>query len=320
MRRLLIHGDCLAILPTLSAVDAVVTDPPYGLQFMGKQWDHGVPGPAYWVELLRVAKPGCHLLAFGGTRTYHRLTVAIEDAGWEIRDAVMWVYGNGFPKSALAALKPAWEPIILARKPLAGTVAKNVEVHGTGALNVEACRVGAELVTTCGGNKFPGVYGDFSTCPESTHVGRWPANVIHDGSEEVIEHFPNSKGQLAAVGPRNGDKAAVNAYGEFGPRPQFNPRGDHNGSAARFFYCAKASQSERGEGNTHPTVKPLSLMRYLCRLITPPGGVVLDPFAGSGSTLLAASLEGFGYVGIEKEAAYCDIARRRLQRQEAEAV
>lgn len=369
----LYHGNCLEVLPTLPAesIDSIVTDPPYGLNFMGKDWDHGIPGVHFWTEVLRVAKPGAYLLAFGGTRTFHRLMVAIEDAGWEIRDTLMWVYGSGFPKSknvALGidkgegfpnrghrvsmasrfhpdgtfepngehlpayeaktdkgkpwqgwgtALKPAWEPIILARKPLCGTVAENVLAHGTGGLNIDGCRIGTEQTTThrngdSGGN---GAYGrDERVFDRLNPPGRWPANLIHDGSEEVVELFP----------------------------------GDEGTSAARFFYCAKASKQDRNDGcenldalpggaeyrpnddgtkgiqsrlhgasakgqNNHPTVKPTALMRYLCRLVTPPGCLILDPFAGSFSTGKAAVYEGFRCIGIEMQDSYLDIACLRIE-------
>ena len=395
----LINGDCLEAMAALpdSSVDAIVTDPPYGLSFMGKAWDYDVPQVEVWREAFRVLKPGGHLLAFFGSRTYHRGAVQIEDAGFEIRDQIMWIYGSGFPKSldvskavdkidaaekqvqrrlrftawmrstgltarqvgdvlrasgliskngtmaghyfatCLAgqpaimtrehleavrhlitevpewvehecnirtvesenfkkrevidtkrqrmteastwatqcnagrfkvgekewditapatdaakqwdgwgtALKPAHEPVVMARKPLIGTVAANVMEHGTGAINVDGTRIGE----------------------------RWPANVIHDGSDEATRLF---------------------------------------GDAARFFYCAKANKADRGEGNTHPTVKPTELMRYLCRLVTPPGGVVLDPFMGSGSTGKAALLEGFDFIGIERDPDYCAIAQQRI--------
>jgi site-specific DNA-methyltransferase (adenine-specific) len=320
-------GDCLDVLRTLPAdsVDAIVTDPPYGLAFMGKKWDYDVPSEEIWRECLRVLKPGGHLLAFAGTRTQHRMAVRIEDAGFEIRDMIAWVYGSGFPKSldvskaidkaagywrgkagevvsdngamsggnydrtpkgdpitaAAAAwqgwgtaLKPALEPITVARKPLIGTVAENVLAHGTGALNVDGCRVGDEVlaaqvrgVTRMG--TFEGADGNET--PE--RIVRWPANLIHDGSEEV-------------VGLLN--------------------------DAARFFYCAKASKRDRDDGNNHPTVKPTDLMRYLCRLVTPPNGLVLDPFTGSGSTGKAAMLEGFRFAGCELSAEYIEIARARI--------
>jgi site-specific DNA-methyltransferase (adenine-specific) len=357
LRRDVIEGDCLDVLAREpeNAFDCCVTDPPYGLGFMGKQWDHGVPGVAFWREHLRVLKPGAHLLAFGGTRTFHRLTVAIEDAGFEIRDCIMWVYGSGFPKSldvgkaidkaagatrevvgvktyadgtvapngdnrhdgyvrpfmedpdwqgtkitapatALAkrwdgwgtALKPAWEPIVVARKPLVGTVAANVEKYGTGAINVDACRVPADDNSTkdgrCAGDRSRENYRTgTSGKPIASDVGRHPANLIHDGSADVVDRFA-----------------------EFGDRG-----GISGGNASRFFYCAKASKADRGEGNDHPTVKPNALMRYLCRLVCPPGGVVLDAFCGSGSTLVAAAQEGFGFVGVEVDPHSAAIARRR---------
>ena len=292
------HGDCLEVLRTMGSdsVDAIVTDPPYGLAFMGKRWDYDVPSVDIWAECLRVLKPGGHLLAFAGTRTQHRMAVRIEDAGFEIRDMIAWVYGSGFPKSHNldgqhkgwgTALKPALEPITVARKPLVGTVAANVLEHGTGALNVDGCRV-----------------GDAS--------GRWPANLIHDGSEEVVGLFPVSKDGVAIN--RNRKPGTMNCWmgtraGPVGPDIGYGGRG----SSARFFYCAKASKADRGEGNAHPTVKPTDLMRYLCRLVTPPGGLVLDPFMGSGSTGKAALLEGFQFIGIEREQQYRDIARARIK-------
>ena len=322
----LLHGDCLEVLRTLPdcSVDAVVTDPPYGLSFMGKRWDYDVPSVEVWAECLRVLKPGGHLLAFAGTRTQHRMAVRIEDAGFEIRDMIAWVYGSGFPKSHNlkndwqgwgTALKPALEPITVARKPLVGTVAENVLTHGTGALNIDGCRVGTEIRFNPPTSKgVTPAMGSFAMCngQGSTVAGRWPANLIHDGSEEVVGVFPQAKGQQGAVGPQHGDKDSVNAYGDFGPRQDFQPRGD-SGSAARFFYCAKASKADRDAKNNHPTVKPTALMQYLCRLVTPPGGVVLDPFMGSGSTGKAAVLEGFQFIGIEREAEYLAIAEARIE-------
>jgi site-specific DNA-methyltransferase (adenine-specific) len=329
------HGDCLEVLRSLPdcSVDSIVTDPPYGLSFMGKRWDYDVPSVEIWAECLRVLKPGGHLLAFAGTRTQHRMAVRIEDAGFEIRDMIAWVYGSGFPKSLDVskaidkaagaerevvgksarhgggikgngssyevhpsvpditapatpeakqwqgwgtALKPALEPITVARKPLIGTVAENVLQHGTGAINVDGGRVGTERVfTTAHKTLGDGIkYGKSKPFPASEmRTGRWPANFIHDGSEEATDLL---------------------------------------GTSARFFYCAKASKADRGE-NHHPTVKPTDLMRYLCRLVTPPNGIVLDPFMGSGSTGKAAMLEGFAFVGIEREAEYIDIAKARIQ-------
>ena len=379
-RATLYHGDCRDVLPTLAPVDAVVCDPPYGLSFMGKGWDHGVPGEEFWAAVLGAAKPGAHLLAFGGTRTFHRLACAIEDAGWEIRDTVMWVYGSGFPKSldvskaidkaagALkpegkaftvagyshapdkllhtapsrgyippapatdaarqwqgwgTALKPAWEPIIVARKPLDGTVAANVLAHGTGALNVDGCRVAVnpdidapQIRTMKRGRRTRDTggqtWGLSKVSGDEPQVvrpeGRWPANLIHDGSDEVLDLFPETRAGVA-VRHRSGGK---NCHSEATKPPMDDMGYGDSGSAARFFYCAKASKSDRGAGNTHPTVKPLALMRYLCRLVTPPGGVILDPFMGSGSTGKAALMEGFRFIGIEREADYLPIARARL--------
>lgn len=542
----LILGDCLEKMKDLedNSVDSIVTDPPYGLSFMGKEWDHGVPGKHFWEETLRVAKPGAHILAFGGTRTYHRLACALEDAGWEIRDCIAWVYGQGFPKSqnilntiakelqckvekvsvkdvesllcqslevqemdgvnfvqgnvwgsinkkeniisayfveknfilqnvmqkektegikepfvllnvkqttkkdlqmkiiligkaedfyeamdmlqltleiqltdsnmillwrnildALykskkkctilteieqiiglriynfllnpntqncttlnhTALKPAFEPIILARKPIEeSTVAGNVLKHGTGALNIDGCRIPMDGEEVARGYSDPrnrtGAVKDMTTwaklSPEEMRerqeaayrrqesMGRWPANLIHDGSDEVVALFPETKsGFMKADTERSSEGGYMGGFPKdrVGARDTF---GDSS-SAARFFYCAKASKSDRDEGldgfekkiretefmnskeciqpdgklhekkklprsNIHPTVKPTSLMQYLCRLITPKNGIILDPFMGSGSTGKAAILEGFDFIGIEKEAEYLEIAKARL--------
>lgn len=340
---LLINADCRDAMRAMDAdsVDSIVTDPPYGLNFMSKGWDHGVPGKEFWIEALRVAKPGAHLLAFGGTRTFHRLMAAIEDAGWEIRDTIMWVYGSGFPKSKNldgewegwgTALKPAFEPVIVARKPLVGTVAANVQQYGTGAMNIDGCRVPTDDTYSypngAGGNSFTvagEVDGTRTTPVESSPLGRWPANLIHDGSDEALALFPDSNGsggslpQVKITG--YGDGAVGTGKSEYfgGPR---TPHDAGSGSAARFFYCAKTSKKDRNEGCgdlpkgcDHPTVKPTELMRYLCRLVTPPGGTVLDPFMGSGSTGKAALKEGFGFVGIDsdEEHGYFDIACARIR-------
>ena len=334
----LLHGDCLERLRELPdcSVDACVTDPPYGLSFMGKAWDYDVPQAEVWREVLRVLKPGGHLLAFAGTRTQHRMAVQIEDAGFEIRDLIAWVYGSGFPKSRNldgdwqgwgTALKPALEPITMARKPLIGTVAANVLQHGTGGLNVDGCRV--EHVTVNGGSlatnphlreSINGGNGGHIIAHEkerrvvTPHAsGRWPANLIHDGSEEVVGCFPQTTPSPSKP-VRQGGGQGYKPGAEYGAaRDGFGVGYGDSGSAARFFYCAKASKADRGAENVHPTVKPTELMRYLVRLVTPPGGVVLDPFMGSGSTGKAAALEGFWFIGIEREAEYLEIARGRIQ-------
>jgi site-specific DNA-methyltransferase (adenine-specific) len=282
------HGDCREIIAAMPdcSVDAIVTDPPYELGFMGKKWD--ATGIAYdvslWSECLRVLKPGGHLLAFSGTRTYHRMASAIEDAGFDIRDSIYWLYSSGFPKSHNlkgdhigfgTALKPAHEPIALARKPLTGTVAANVLQHGTGALNIDGARVPG--IIEGDPNRFAktdgGSFASFRYAPVVRSEGRWPANVITDGSIEA--------------------------------------------EWVRYFFTAKASKSERNAGGTienrHPTVKPLALMRYLVRLVTPPGGTVLEPFAGSGTTLVAAILEGFNAIGCELTEDYLPIINGRIQ-------
>ena len=383
-----ITGDCLEVMRGMDAgsVDAVITDPPYGLSFMGKEWDHGVPGVHFWQEALRVAKPGAMMLAFGGTRTFHRLAVAIEDAGWELRDTIMWVYGSGFPKSANisklldkaagaerevidtvplnapggsigataynngngryypleprtitapatdaarqwhgwgTALKPAWEPILVAMKPLDGTFAQNALRHGVAGLWVDGGRV------PTGDNLNGGAYSNgsknlanatsYATGTSAGEfvapAGRWPSNLVHDGSDEVLAGFPSNAGG-GGNKSRNGNTAHTAVYGTYNAPPP-DVRKIDTGSAARFFYCAKSSRAERNAGleepNGHPCVKPLALMRYLARLTkTPTGGVVLDPFAGSGSTGCAAVMEGRGFIGIEISEEYADIARARI--------
>jgi site-specific DNA-methyltransferase (adenine-specific) len=360
-------------------VDSVVTDPPYELGFMGKAWDK--TGIAYnvdmWKEILRVLKPGGYLLSFGGTRTYHRMACAIEDAGFEIRDMVEWMYGSGFPKSLNigktidklqgngrevigtkqhakkdfknnlyaqdsanrnnkkifgygkeeltkgnsdwegwgTALKPAHEPICMARKPLSEkTVAENVLKWGTGGINVDGCRVPTNRDNVnsrkdkSGGCEFF-MKGDKRGETEWNGVqGRFPANLIHDGSEEVVELF-------LVIGKTHGGRSGKQSNGIFGKfGGEYQDIGD-SGSAARFFYCAKASKNERGNGNNHPTVKPIVLMKYLIKLITPPNGIVLDNFMGSGSIGKAAILEGFNFIGIENEGKYCEISVKRLRQE-----
>jgi site-specific DNA-methyltransferase (adenine-specific) len=313
-------------------------------------------------ECMRVLKPGGHLLAFGATRQYHRLTAGIEDAGFEIRDSIAWMYGSGFPKSNNldgewkgwgTALKPAHEPICVARKPLTGTVVANVLEFGTGALNIDGCRVATDDVLQLGktglaSEKFF-TKGAAPQIEKQQHdAGRWPANIIHDGSNEVLALFPDT-GPSTGGGRKNGDKFGG---GYAAPGRDTIGLGD-TGSAARFFYCAKASKADRNEGceslkltdasevtgrapgsaglvmeggkanpyagtsgaartNSHPTVKPTALMAYLVRLVTPPGGLVLDPFMGSGSTGKACMREGFRFIGIELSDEYADIAEARI--------
>jgi site-specific DNA-methyltransferase (adenine-specific) len=310
-------GDCLDVLRTLpdASVDAVVTDPPYGLSFMGKAWDHGVPGVPYWQAALRVLKPGGYLLAMGGTRTYHRLACAVEDAGFQIRDCLMWLYGSGFPKGK-GCLKPAWEPILLARKPGPRVL----------PLGVDECRVPTD--EDCARVPSPNVGSVTYAQDKYTKTmlrggrghdaGRYPANVVHDGGEEVLEAFAafgeKTSGKQSAGGHvRNSDKTR-NAYGAFeGQQCEGDVLYGDTGTAARFFYAAKASKRERGEGNSHPTVKPLALMRWLVRLVCPPGGTVLDPFMGSGTTGVACAQEGRSLVGIELSPEYLEIARQRIE-------
>ena len=522
---MLLKGNCLETLKTLAdnSVDSIVTDPPYELGFMGKTWD--ASGIAYnqdlWAECLRVLKPGGHLLAFSGSRTYHRMTVAIEDAGFEIRDQIMWLYSSGFPKSldvskaidkaaglleheAIAftvagrtdknlpspvtkgyeppkpqspeaqrwqgwgtALKPAHEPICVARKPLTGTVASNVLEWGTGALNIDGSRVGDEKLNLLPAGSMSGtsMRGPDPKGSEShTVIGRWPANVIHDGSDEVLAGFPNDAGRfffstkgdydgslwhdlnlhpetantaegssslqsqydasvlvhvlnmalpegLRCVGllversmsvTENESKQIIESvmqatqsiaakfwlgsslesitlssnhakvvatheptgittittslrksdgYAEpvtFSITPTFSGHGEKASSGKSFIYCAKASKSERNAGleglpeyatgvyaqdewsrnnmtsiptmsrNFHPTVKPLALMRYLVKLVTPPNGTVLDPFLGSGSTAVACVLEGFDWIGCEMTEDYWPIIEARVAWAEAQ--
>lgn len=360
-------GDCTEIAKELSGIHSCTTDPPYHLTsivkrfgasnaapakvgktgafarasrgFMGQTWDGGDVAfqPETWAVIEQALLPGAHLVAFSGTRTYHRMACAIEDAGFEIRDMLSWLYGSGFPKSHSVtkngcgdewqgwgtALKPACEPICFGRKPLMGTVAENVLEHGTGAINIDGCRVETDEVITATrnialGSSGSGVYGAANVpgVYKQKDGGRWPANVIHDGSDEVVSGFPEtgvSSGGSGAASQRTALSGHV--YGQYsGAKLGQNAGGlGDSGSAARFFYTAKASKDERGEGNNHPTVKPTDLMKYLCRLITPPRGIVLDPFMGSGSTGVAAMLEGFRFVGIEQSPEYFDIACRRIE-------
>lgn len=312
-----IHGDCIEAMNAMPAdsIDAIVTDPPYGLGFMGKKWDDLPPGEEWARACLRVLKPGGHLLAFGGTRTWHRLAVAIEDAGFEMRDSIAWLYGSGFPKHR-AALKPAFEPVVMARKPFKGSLTANEAIHGTGALNIDGSRIGTEsLPAVTAGQAQLGTF-ERGVMITPAREGRWPTNVILD--EGMAEVLDGQSGVLKA--PRsNGSKtqAGMNGTGTFSihAREQLPGRAD-DGGASRFFYVAKAPKRERPnvDGIAHPTVKPLTLMRHLVRLVTPEGGTVLDPFAGSGTTLEAAALEGFDSIGIEREAEYLPLIGARLER------
>ena len=380
----LMLGDCLDRLKELpdNSVDSIVTDPPYGISFMAKKWDYDVPSVDVWTEAMRVLKPGGHALIACGTRTQHRMVVNIEDAGFEIRDVVSWIYGSGFPKSLNVskaidkaagaepidrgvspnwreskrdrekdgkmevrgknagritapatesakqwdgwgtALKPACEFFTLCRKPLSEkTIAANVLKWGTGGINVDGCRVGTDDNLNGGtytsGAKNGKVYGGglvkTSNQPFTQPQGRFPANLIHDGSQEVLDLFPESKDGVATM--RNaiqGEHSGNTILGKRNNPPAIDVGYGGKGSAARFFYAAKASKKDREEGNTHPTVKPTNLMAYLCRLITPTGGTVLDPYMGSGSTGKAARREGFRFVGIEREPEYMAIAEARI--------
>lgn len=343
----LYHMDCLKALRLLraSSLDACVTDPPYHLSggtdgatgFMNKTWDGG--GVAFsqslWREVCRVLKPGAHLVAFGSSRGYHRMACAIEDAGFEIRDSLMWIYGTGFPKSHAVdkgidkhfgaegwgtALKPAFEPIVLARKPLSEkTVAANVMRWRTGALNIDGCRIGTNVRKTISGGmgrKANPIYGTFTNLETKTFItttGRWPANVLHDESAEVVGMFPDTHSAGAArAEPGGGNtKQSKNGWGNIGKDHKGFRLGDAGGSAARFFYSAKASEADRVDSK-HPTVKPVALMCWLARLVTPPGGTILDPFAGTGTTAQAALIEGFKAILCEREAEYVADIRRRI--------
>lgn len=402
-------GNSLEITKTFAddSIDTIITDPPYGLKFMGKEWDHGVPGVEFWKEFLRVAKPGAILMAFGGTRTFHRLTVAIEDAGWEIRDCMMYLYGSGFPKShdiskAIdkelgaerevigidkaristknshegykrpshnkeffditapntdqakewdgwgTALKPAWEPIIIAMKPLDGTFADNAMTHGVAGLHIDAGRI--ETNDDLSGGTYGGVFsstrdsnGNLCKAVGSGDKGRFPANLILD--ETSAEMLDEQSGISKSSGKRTGQITQSAARSWKNASKEGIARIDHNdsGGASRFFYCAKASKKERNYGlddmedkksgtyhfrengsldgketqpraNHHPTVKPIALLEYLCRLTeTPSGGIIFDPFMGSGTTGIAAKITGRKFIGIDINQEYVDIARKRIE-------
>jgi site-specific DNA-methyltransferase (adenine-specific) len=314
----IIHGDCLAAMAEMApnSADSIVTDPPYGLSFMGLEWDHGVPGELFWREALRVAAPGAFMVAFGGTRTHHRLACAIEDAGWELRDCLMWLYGQGFPKSD-GVLKPGWEPILLARKRAPAP-----------KLQIDLCRI--PVADQKGGPSYAQgssrivgrAHGEgigFAVAAGDPNVGkgRWPANVILD--EDAATFLDQQSGVLTSgfsAGFSGEYKAEV--FGKYA-RNEIRPETIYadTGGASRFFYCAKASRSERTHNgvieNNHPTVKPVTLMRWLTRLITPPNGHVLDPFCGSGSTGVACAYEGFPFTGIDKDFASAVTAGERVK-------
>ncbi len=377
---MIINKDCLEALKELpeNSIDSIVTDPPYGLSFMGKKWDYDVPSTEIWKECLRVLKPGGYLLAFAGTRTQHRMAVRIEDAGFEIRDMIAWIYGSGFPKSlnigkaidkingieveglptlpmqeatevgaisknrrcaiclkAISSgnpcqcdraykaqndfdgwgtsLKPALEPITVARKPLSEkTVAENCLKWGVGGINIDGCRVGTEERTySINGATKSGNFGNGANQPanereHTTATGRFPANLIHDGSDEVLGLFPETKSGTGAIRKTTSWKMSSE------PDGRLNTEYGDSGSAARFFYCAKASKSERGTDNNHPTVKPLKLMEYLVKLVSKEGHTVLDPFTGSGTTGIACKNLNRNFIGIERDEEYCKIAEARI--------
>ena len=397
---LLLNGDCIEQMQKLIdegvQVESVVTDPPYELGFMGKSWD--ASGIAFdkktWELAFQLLKPGGYLLAFSASRNYHRMAVAVEDAGFEIRDQIMWIYGSGFPKSLNigmgvdkkqgnervtvgertrnvkpfdddngwnsnnttgnhiytkgntewegwgTALKPAHEPIVMARKPLEGTVVDNVLEHGVGGINIDECRVGKEILE----EQIAGRSNKIGTFERKDMItpkreGRYPANVMHDGSDVVNDIFPNSKGSSGNGNAKVGETSKGAIPLRRGEAPLYNDEG----SASRYFYCPKTAKSERNQGlvefddkqyshdgrkksienpyqrnksiskNSHPTVKPVELMKYLCRLVTPKGGTVLDPFMGSGSTGMAAKDEGFDFIGIEREKEYFEISEQRIK-------
>lgn len=383
---LILHGDCVEQMRLLAdcSIDAIVTDPPYGLEFMGKEWDGFGTNAAFgawcetWlVECLRVLKPGGYLLAFGGTRTWHRLACAAEDVGFELRDSLAWLYGSGFPKSLNVgkaidkaagatrevvgtvnrgevsgrrggimgaivprvdkittpatpeaaqwegfgtALKPAFEPIVMGRKPFRGTVAANVLEHGTGALNVDACRIGTEIRVNPPGTAGRRVaMGDgWVGVPATQAAGRFPANVILDEYTAAIvdEQSGQVSGVVGSVGLGNSASFRPGEVGKTGSVKDTTNAVKDTGGASRFFYTAKANQDERptADGTAHPTVKPIAVMQWMVRLVTPPGGVVLDPFAGSGTTAEAAIKETVRCVAIERDATYLPLIRARIDR------
>jgi len=352
----IIHGDCLDVMDTMQddCIDSSATDPPYHHPggFMSQAWDRGSIAfqPNTWRKLHRVLKPGAHAVVFGSSRTFHRLWCALEDAGFELRDTLLWIHGEGLPKSRNldgdwqgwgSSLKPAYEPIALVRKPLQGTLQANAEQHGTGALHVDACRVAFSSPADEAEAKGKNRHGDFDSGLRHNQVfgqdiprgqygnydptGRWPTNILLDGSPEVTELFPHphpAGTQREAWIPDNPTSHAM--YGKAPPNYRQGRRVGDAGSAARFFphlpytepdtrflYCPKASTRER-QGSQHKTIKPLKLMRWLVRLITPPGGTVFDPFAGTGTTGQAALEQGFGAFLVEQDPRYIADIHRRL--------
>lgn len=339
-------GGCLDVLRDMpdGSVDAVVTDPPYGLAatrpaqvadvlaqwaagdtehtptgrgFMGHEWDAFVPPPAVWAECLRVLKPGGHAVVFAGSRTADLMGVSLRLAGFDIRDTLQWLYGSGMPKSK-SALKPAHEPIILARRPFVGSEAATVRAHGTGALNIDGCRIGGgDQPRPFTRDTALGIMNDDGWEPKQTQYvpasgGRWPANVALD--DEAAALLDAQAGTRRSGARRAGDYGLMGYMGAgTAPMPEI---GASAGGASRFFYVAKASAAERptADGVRHPTVKPLALMQWLIRLVTPPDGIVLDPFAGSGTTGEAAALEGHDAHLIERAPEYAALIRARIDR------
>ena len=330
---MIINADCLDYMRTMqdNSIDAVICDPPYGLGFMGQKWDAGLPMQEIWKEALRIAKPGTHLLAFGGDRTHHHLMVALENAGWEIRTCLYWCFASGFPKSHNfgkklgsewagygTALKPAAEIIVMAMKPLDGTFAQNAEKWGVAGINIDDSRIGSHDFTQDEWSKkgmsrpTRSTFGKHKPSDSKLPSGRWPANLILD--EVAGEMLDQQSGTLKS-GAMTSTRNVSGSFSANAKESTAKGFGD-SGGASRFFFCAKASSSERNEGcesNGHPCVKPISLMTYLIKLVMPPkGGILLDPFCGSGTTIAAATRLGYEAIGIEKEAEYCEIANARV--------